>query len=176
MNRRQAIERVSLLLGGLISAPALAGINDQRTWFGPSVLVTPEQEVLLAELADVIIPTTTTPGAKAAGVQQFIVRVMQDCYEMPKQERFYAGLATVETDSKTQFGSGFAALDAAQKIALVTQLMARDKPFFLTLKELTVAGYFTSEIGATKALAYLPVPGRLDGCVPLEKGQKAWQL
>lgn len=176
MNRRQAIERASLLLGGLISAPALAGINNQRTYFGPVVLTTPEQETLLAELADVIIPTTTTPGAKAVGVQKFIVRVMQDCYEKRQQEQFYASLATVETDSKTQFGTGFAALDATQKTALMTQLMTRDKPFFLTLKELTVSGYFMSEIGATQALAYLPVPGRLDGCLPLEKGQRAWQL
>ncbi|HAK76772.1 MAG TPA: twin-arginine translocation pathway signal, partial [Runella sp.] len=46
----------------------------------------------------------------------------------------------------------------------------------LRMKELTVTGYFTSEIGATKALEYLPIPGRFEGCVPLKPGQKAWAL
>jgi hypothetical protein len=44
------------------------------------------------------------------------------------------------------------------------------------LKQLTVAGYFTSEIGATKALAYLPVPGKFQGETRLQPGQKAWAL
>jgi hypothetical protein len=50
------------------------------------------------------------------------------------------------------------------------------REFFKTLKHLTVLGYFNSEIGATQALAYLPVPGRFDGSAPFEPGQKAWAL
>jgi hypothetical protein len=44
------------------------------------------------------------------------------------------------------------------------------------MRELTVVGYFTSEIGATKALAYLPIPGRFEGDIALEPGQKTWVL
>ena len=44
------------------------------------------------------------------------------------------------------------------------------------MKELTVTGYFTSEIGATQALEYLPVPGKFEGDVPLKPGQKAWAI
>jgi hypothetical protein len=44
------------------------------------------------------------------------------------------------------------------------------------MKQLTVAGYFTSEIGATKALAYLPIPGRFEGEVAMTPGQKTWAL
>jgi hypothetical protein len=42
------------------------------------------------------------------------------------------------------------------------------------LKELTLLGFFTSEVGATQALRYLPVPGKYDGNVPYKKGDKAW--
>ena len=42
------------------------------------------------------------------------------------------------------------------------------------LRELTVLGYFTSEVGATQALAYEAVPGGYRGCVDLKPGQKAW--
>ena len=176
MNRRQTIARLSLLLGGIISEPVLADIEHRRLYFGPAVRVTPGQKDLLAELAETIIPTTDTPGAKAANVGPFIVRVMRDCYEKPAQESFYSSLAAVETRSQCQFNTTFARLDAAQKNTLVRQLAEQDKPFFLTLKELTVSGYFMSEIGATQALAYLPVPGQFNGCVPLKKDQKAWQI
>lgn len=163
-------------MGAMLSAPTLAGAMGRVTNTGPSVAVSPDQEALLAEVADVIIPTTSTPGAKAAGAEKFIVRVIRDCYPKADQEKFYAGLAKLDADSKTKFGKGFAALENAQKIDMVKHAMTEDKPFFLRMKELTTTGYFTSEIGATKALEYLPVPGQFNGCMPMKPGQKAWAL
>ncbi len=176
MKRREAIQRAALMMGGILSAPTLAGAMGRVINTGPSVAVTPEQEALLAEVADVIIPTTTTPGAKAAGAEKFIVRVMRDCYPKEDQEKFYAGLAKLDEASKTKFSKGFAALDTAQKNEMVKQTTVDDKPFFRTMKELTTTGYFTSEIGATKALEYLPVPGQFNGCAPMKPGQKTWAL
>lgn len=164
------------MMGVMLSAPTLAGAMGRVTNTGPSVAVSPDQEALLAEVADVIIPNTSTPGAKAAGAEKFIVRVMRDCYPKADQEKFYAGLAKLDADSKTKFGKGFAALENAQKIDMVKQTMTEDKPFFLRMKELTTTGYFTSEIGATKALEYLPVPGQFNGCMPMKPGQKAWAI
>lgn len=176
MNRREAIQQAALLMGGVLAAPTLAGAMGRVTNTGPSVLVTPDQELLLAEVADVIIPTTTTPGAKAAGAEKFIVRVMRDCYPKADQEAFYAGLAKLGASSQTKFGKAFTALDGPQKIEILKQTMTDDKPFFLRMKELTTTGYFTSEIGAVQALAYLPVPGRFEACIPLKPGQKTWAL
>ncbi len=176
MNRRDALQHVALLFGSMISAPAMAGALGEKTYFGESVPVNAEQEAFLSELADVIIPTTSTPGAKAAGVEKFIVRVMRDCFPKEDQEKFYAGLTQLNTDSRTAFGKSFVELDASQKIQAVKSLTTSNKDFFLRVKELTVTGYFTSEIGATKAMEYLPIPGRFEGCVPLKPGQKAWAL
>ena len=52
------------------------------------------------------------------------------------------------------------------------------RPFILTMKELALLGFFTSEVGATQILQYLPVPGRLDVCIPMrEAGNgKTWAL
>jgi hypothetical protein len=52
------------------------------------------------------------------------------------------------------------------------------RPFILTMKELTLLGFFSSEVGATQILQYLPVPGRLQACIPLsEAGNgKTWAL
>jgi len=176
MNRREAVQRVALMMGGVLAAPLMAGVMGQVTNSGTSVTVTAEQQAFLAEVADVIIPTTDTPGAKAAGVEKFIVRVMRDCYKKEDQEKFYAGLAKLDADSQTKFGKGFIGLDLSQKNEMVRLSTTTDKPFFQRMKELSVTGYFTSEIGATKALAYLPIPGKFEGCIPLKKGQKAWAL
>ena len=163
-------------MGGMISAPLMAGIMGEKLNSGPSMAISAEQEALLAEVADVIIPTTTTPGAKAAGAEKFIVRVMRDCYTMEDQQKFYGGLEKLNNDSKEVYQKGFTALDAAQKKDMVTRSTKTDKPFFLQMKGLTVTGYFTSEIGATQALDYLPIPGRFDGSWLMPKGQKSWAL
>jgi hypothetical protein len=171
MNRREAIQQASLLLGGMISTPVWAGVMGEVLNTGSSVAVSAAQEALLADLADVIIPTTKTPGAKAAGAEKFIVRVMRDCYVKADQEKFYASLAKFDQDC-----GGFAKLNEAERTAAVKKLTTTDKEFFLRMKELTVTGYFTSKIGATEALAYLPVPGRFESCMPLNKEQKTWAL
>jgi hypothetical protein len=46
--------------------------------------------------------------------------------------------------------------------------------YFTLMKQLTLLGYFTSEIGATQALRYVAVPGKYEGCIPYKKGDKAW--
>lgn len=174
--RRDALQRLSLLLGGALSAQLSAGVLGQVLNTGTSVEVTPDQVKLLAEAADTIIPDTDTPGAKAAGAEQFIVRVLRDCYVWEEQAEFYAGLAKLDAASRSAHGRGFAGLDAAQRKAQMALTAKSDKAFFVRLRELTITGYFTSEIGATKALVYLPIPGRFEGDVPLAPSQKAWAL
>jgi hypothetical protein len=185
VNRREAIQRVAILMGGMISAPAMAGINGQKT-HATFVQFTASQESLVAEIADIIIPTTDTPGAKAAGVEKFILRVVQDCYPEANQQIFAAGLAKLDADCQTRFGKGFVDATITQrKDALTTNMLESDAirkntksqpTFFFMIKELTTTGYFTSEIGATKALEYLPIPGKFDGCMPLSPTQKTWAL
>ncbi|MCE7063928.1 gluconate 2-dehydrogenase subunit 3 family protein [Dyadobacter sp. CY326] len=176
MNRREAVQKITFLLGGTLSAPLMAGIMGERLNFGPSLELSADQEALLADVADVIIPTTGTPGAKAAGADKFITRIMRDCYEIADQKKFYSGLDKIDAQSKEVYGKGFSALDATQKNDIVKRTTVSDKPFFLQMKGLTITGYFTSEIGATQALDYLPIPGRFDGSWPMPKGQKSWAL
>nr|WP_235832172.1 gluconate 2-dehydrogenase subunit 3 family protein [Aquirufa rosea] len=189
INRREAVQRVVMLMGGVVSAPAMAGLRGEKLNHGAFVQVTAEQESLLAEVADVIIPSSSTPGAKAAGVEKFIVRVVRDCYPKEDQEHFYAGLAKLEANCQAKTGKSFTQANAVEKKDILTGIMLESDaertanrgkkaptPFFFMMKELTTTGYFTSEIGATKALEYLPIPGKFDGCMPLAPGQKTWAL
>jgi hypothetical protein len=66
--------------------------------------------------------------------------------------------------------------EAAEKAKGNTAFKKEEMPthYFTMIKQLTLWGYFTSEPGATKALRYVAVPGRYDGCIPYKKGDKAW--
>jgi hypothetical protein len=176
MNRRDAVRNISLILGGVLSAELTAALQGQVLNTGAPLAASPGQEALLAEAADTILPTTDTPGAKAAGVEKFIVRVLRDCYRPEAQIRFYDGLARLDGAGRAAHGRAFTELTAEQRHGVLLAATKTDKAFFLLLKQLTVAGYFTSKIGATKALAYLPIPGRFQGETPLQPGQKAWAL
>jgi hypothetical protein len=176
MNRREAVQRLALLFGGVLSTELTAGLMGQVINTGPSIPFSPDQEILLAELADVIIPTTDTPGAKAAGVEKFIIRVMRDCYRKDEQLKFHEGLAKFESSCKEKFSKSFVQLDNTQKHEAVSLAAKNQSAFFRSMRQFTISGYFTSEIGATKALEYLPIPGKFQGDVPLKPGQKAWAI
>ncbi len=176
IDRRVALERISLMLGGALSPQMTAAVMGQTLNAGEKLDVSDAQKTLLAEVADVIIPTTDTPGAKAAGVEEFIVRVIRDCYVIEDQQNFYEGLARIDTASQKAHETNFVDLDSEQKIGIVEETVKNDRDFFKWMKELTVVGYFTSEIGATEALVYLPIPGKFEGDLPMQPGQKAWAI
>lgn len=176
LHRRDALQRVAWILGGTLSAELTAGLLGQVLHLGDRVPVTAETTALLAEIADVIIPPTQTPGAKAAQAEAFVIRVLRDCYPYAEQASFYRELDRLKDECQKRFSKPFAQLDTPQKDALVLYAAQHLKGFFSKMRSLTIAGYFSSEIGATQALEYLPIPGRFEGAAPLKPGQKAWAL
>ncbi len=170
IKRREAVQAVTLAVGAMLTPGLMRESVAQETSHNG------DPAALLAELAEVIIPTTDTPGAKAAGVEKFIVRVLRDCHTPEEVTRFYAGLSTLERECHSTHGKPFGALSPEQKSEFLRAFALPNKPFFSKLKQLTVTGYFNSEIGATQALAYIQIPGRFQGSVALEKGQKTWAL
>lgn len=191
MNRREAIQRAGMVLGYAISAPVLAGVlkgckASPELTFTP-VFLTQEQAKLISEVAEIIIPKTDTPGAKDVGVPGFVDLMVKECFKPEDQELFTTGLKEFDDGAKTAMGDLFLDLDAEKQAAYVKQVhdaaveaakdpANRDKPrpFILTLKELTLVGFFTSEPGATQVLQYEAVPGAYKGCVPLAEVGKAW--
>jgi hypothetical protein len=176
MKRREAIQLVSLSLGAYFSSPLAGNARAQLTSPTEGIVPSAAQEAFIAEVADVIIPTTDTPGAKAAGVEKFIIRVLKNCHQPDEQKRFYNGLSEFDAEITKRFSQPFSQLTDAQKKDALQSYASRNKSFFLRMKQLTVTGYFNSEIGATQALAYLPIPGRFQGSVPMEPNQKTWAL
>ena len=188
VTRREAILRVSALLGGATLVGQSAWLAGCTTAPRSSANLFSESDVaLLDEVADTILPPTKTPGAKAAGVGPFIAMMVTDTYDPPEQRVFVDGLAALEDESRAQNGGGFIASSPAQRVALLERLdreaieygrrlgsEGRPPHYFRLIKELTMLGYFTSEIGCTQALRYIETPGRFDPCVTYTAGEKAW--
>lgn len=195
LNRRAAIQRVSYLVGGAVATPTLLGIM-QSCQQSPVLNWTPqflseEQSQLLSALTELIIPKTDTPGAIEAGVPSFIDSMLDQCLDSEAQNLFTEGLTKLQQVSLEEHNSEFLKLDdniqsdllktvAAEENEIIPQnafgSYGRPRTFFKQLKQLTLLGYFSSEMGATQALEYVQVPGSYQGCTTLKPGQKAWAV
>lgn len=189
ISRRDALRRLTVVVGGALSAPTvsavLSGVRAEPAPPGwtPRAL-TPRQAELLGLLVDRIIPPTDTPGAKDAGVPVFIDKLLDDWVNPDDRARFWRGLAAVDEAMQEAHGVAFSEATSEHQDAMVTRLdreaiearraRTRPLPFFATLKEWTVVGYYTSEVGATQELRWLAIPGRYDGDLPLEEVGRAW--
>ncbi|RRB07237.1 gluconate 2-dehydrogenase subunit 3 family protein [Larkinella rosea] len=173
--RREALQRLALLVGTTLSLPVQAALRGE-TSAGVPLVFAADQQKMIADLAEVILPATDTPGAKAAGVDRFIEYVIGHCTVPAQQETFQKGLQQTDAFSRTAYGKAFSELDPTQQTEIVRQLTQREKQFFQNIRELTIVGFFTSELGATKVAEYLPIPGRFQGDIPLKPGQKVWAI
>lgn len=186
IDRKEAIKRTALIIGGTVFAPNILGVLQGCTaqpgldW--EPVLFTNKQARLVTSLVDVIIPADEDPSASEAGVPAFIESMINDVYTDEQQAEFLEGLDAFAEKSRLELGSEYyesAEEDRYQFTYNENQNSLniepdQDTPFFLRFKELTILGYFTSEVGATQVLRYEAVPGMYNGCMPFEEVGKTW--
>ena len=186
MNRREALERVVLILGGTVVGGAAFLQGCKSTDSAVAFSLTPEQIAFLDEVAETIIPATSTPGAKAAKVGEFMNVMVTDCYDQKDQAIFSEGMTAIEKRCNDLHKVGFMQATPEQRTALLNTINGELKEYnatkkeqdpthyFAMMKQLTLLGFFTSEVGATQALRYVAIPGKYEGCVPYNKGDRAW--
>ena len=283
IDRREAVKRVTALLGGIAlvgGGGLLTGCRDDDAApdsaaadTAAAPLFSEEEIAFLDEVADTILPETSTPGAKAAKVGAFMAVAVTDSYRAPEQQAFRDGLRLLDERSRAMHAVGFLQATPAQRLALLevldreqyddtrrrgeerarraaaadsaaradsiarrdstrasartgaargggdttrgglqgqgparpvdstdaaagdahlpdqrqendpaadagtaTAAIVADPPphYFRMMKELAMVGYFTSEIGYTRAMRYRETPGRFDPCVPHAPGETLW--
>ncbi len=206
LTRREVMVSVTTLLGGtaLIGGDALLAFSfderalDAATTQGTGEF-TAEQVALLDEIAETMLPETSTPGAKAAKTGAFMALMVTATYTEADRQVFRAGLSHLDAACRAMHGAGFMQASPAQRLALAETLDREQKTameeranaprsrapaapavegqpahYFRMMKELALLGYFTSEIGYTKAMRYVESPGRFEPCVPHAPGDKTW--
>jgi len=147
----------------------------------------PQQNGMVTTISEIIIPQTDTPGAKAARVNEFIDLILTEWYDDEEKSIFLTGLAEVDTRTRDLFGENFVdcgeklqveilrALDdeVAEARAEVRRGSTRRRPpernFFFMIKQLTLIGYYTSQIGFEQELHGEIIPARHAACVPLDQ-------
>ncbi|HKQ12079.1 MAG TPA: gluconate 2-dehydrogenase subunit 3 family protein [Steroidobacteraceae bacterium] len=189
LNRRELLQRVAVLMGGALSAPAVLGVlygcsaKPSATW--QPLFLSKEEGAIVEEVAELILPRTTTPGAKDVGVPAFIDVILKDAYPAEDQARFVSDLKDFEADVQRAHGKSFLELPQAERMKILQAAHddaaaaekkqaddevpagERKRPFVLMMKELTLLGFFTSQVGATQVLQYEAVPGGFQACIPI---------
>jgi hypothetical protein len=214
ITRRQAIQHVAAMLGGaaLIGGDRLLAVSFDEAAFARAMAqgvgtFTAADVALLDEIAETILPETSTPGAKAAKTGAFMALMVTDVYGDAAQQVFRDGMRAVDEACRRAHGTAFMPATPAQRLTVLEALdreqkqvmdarvpapsnrapapsafapenspeLRRIEPhYFRMMKELTLLGYFTSEIGCTKALRYIEAPGRFDPCAPHAPGDRSW--
>jgi hypothetical protein len=186
MNRREAVWRIAVLMGGAMVGSELLLSGQAIPAKKPTAAFTDDDRALLDEVGETIVPATDIPGAKAVGIGAFMTMMVNDCYNDRQHAVFAEGLVKINDACRAKYGTPFLGSTPAQRTELAngldaeqkayTAAKAKDDPahYFRMMKELAILGYFTSEIGCTQAVTYLEVPGAYHGDVPFKKGDKAW--
>jgi hypothetical protein len=148
LDRREAIRRVSLMLGGvaLVGGDALLKAVPDRT--RASSLFPADDVALLDEVAETILPATRTPGAKAAKTGAFMALMVQDSYDADKQRIFRDGIAKIDDATRAAHGVDFMAATPAQRLA-VLKVIDKEQQEYSGARE---------EEHRVKSLAYLDDP------------------
>lgn len=183
MNRRELLKLIAIATGlPLIGADVLTAAENAAKPAGATHVFTPEEIRFLDEVAETIIPRTSTPGAKDAEVGAFMAVYAADCYTDDQRTLFLSAISDIEKRSQAEHKKAFLELTAEQRQALLAALdkqakaeQTPAKPHAFTLvKQLTLLGFFTSKIGATEVLVYDEIPGGFEDRVPYKKGTPAW--
>lgn len=158
MERRTVLKLIAA--GVLPGSGGLVQLGCQQDGYRPEFFSDSQFELLDA-LTEVILPADGhSPGAKAALVARYIDIVASD--GTPEaQEEFRAGLEAVAELARDRFQSDFAACDASQQDEIVAEMARNEESprsaterFFAVLKQATIHGYYTSEVGIHQDLGY----------------------
>lgn len=198
MERRELLKMIMAATG-----VAMVGIPVNAYEIGKPVPLsetafTPEDVMLFNEIAEVIIPRTDTPGAKDANVGEMALVIASDCYSEAERNALIKGFKSIDRQCRTRFKTPFLLLNKEQMKLFVTSLDDEAKAYnqkkniyylgstpngdnaenvphhFTLIKQLTIFSFFTSKVGATKALRFEALPGKYNGNLDYKKGDRAW--
>ncbi len=191
IDRREILTRAAMLMGGAISSGAVAAVLGGCTAVpqpagstSKTTFLNPEEMKTATVIAEQIIPRTDTPGAIDVGVPAYMDKCLAGFYKDKERGIVRAGLARVDKDAQAKGGKTFSELSSDDQVALMkvydkeayeqNRKPGADPHFFRILKELTLTGFCTSQVGATKFLKYAQSPGPFRGDIPYSEIGKAW--
>jgi len=172
LKRREAIKQLFCITAGMAIIPSCMSDRSKSAILVKNIKITSDEEAMLAELCETILPKSSTPGAKDISSHLFVLKMVDDCRKKEDQDRFLTGMKAFEEKCKSTAGKDFMGSTPHERKAVLASIIAdKDeesylKYFFKTVKGLTIQSYTASEFFMTKVQVYELVPGRYHGCVP----------
>jgi hypothetical protein len=177
MDRRKVLKNIAIVSGGLITLPqwmVSCGVSD--TTVHQTSFSSAEQKIL-ASITDTIIPAGNSIGALSVGVDKFLQKLIDDCYEKDVQDNIKTQIKALETSAQSIHKKLFADCIQSQREGLLLKLSAsevkEEKDFFNLMKSETIRGFNTSQKVMTEYLNYKVAPGHYYGCVDIKTGDHA---
>ena len=177
MDRRKALKNLAIVSGGLITLPqwmvscGLSDSNVHHTSFSAS------EQKILASISDTIIPAGNSIGALTVGVDKFLQKLIDDCYEKDVRDNIKTQLKGLDGSAKAKYQRSFADCTQAQREELVLKLstsaIKAEKDFFDQIKSETIRGFNTSQKVMQEYLGYKIAPGHYYGCVDIKSTDHA---
>jgi len=180
MDRRSALKTTTLMLGYAVSATTTAAILGGCK-ADPDPLWTPafmdmDQAKTIDKITSLIIPTTDTPGATEAMVGRYMDGMLKNYADEEERKLFTEFMTSFATKCTDEHGKLFHKLDEETQLGIVKGMLDEENEAMMKIREMTIAGYCTSEAGATNLLVYDPIPGAQKGCIPFEEVGGIWAL
>ena len=163
MNRRETIKSLGFislnaLYPGVLSS-FLAGCKSGDNSGKPFVFFNPDEQSLIKEVIDIILPATRTKSASEVGVHYFLDGIFAVCLNNDQQALIRKGLSDLNSNWQSE-------ADKTKTIKALDEQAykgVQKSAWFKTLKQYTLIGFFTSEEGTTRAGDYQKIPERFIG-------------
>jgi hypothetical protein len=180
MNRRLVLKHLAVASAAAMLLPSCVADPKKVSIALNNLKITGDEEALLGDLADVIIPETDTPGARAVGAHLFSLVMVDDCMTKPEQEKYLKGMRSFDETIKSITGKSFIKASVKERAELLTAFeQARDKAseetnvFYWRTRGYILQGYLSSQHFLTNVKVYHHIPGpHFKGCTPVTIEQK----
>ncbi len=197
MNRRSALKKAGVLAGSAVAIPSFFSLlqsckSENRLGWQP-LFFTETEAKTIAAILDMILPRTDTPGALDVKSDIFIDKVIAKTYDEEAQAKMRTEIAAFNSECEKNFGNAFVELNPADREKVLQAAeknsgkfspgvwgtaVGKQEPigFYRSIKSMAIWAYFTSEEIGKNVLAYDPIPGTYEPCMPLSEGQNRWSL
>jgi hypothetical protein len=177
MDRRSVIRNIAYISVGAVILPACTQNKKRVSTALKNLKISGDQEQMLADLTQTILPSAGGTGAGAKELQShlFALMMIDDCSSSEDQKKFIDGFKLFDDAVQKKYSTSFSKCSAEQKIEVLKDLEAKKnysedvRGFYNTVKKLTVQSYTSSQDYMVNVLKYNIIPGKYKGSVPVSQ-------
>jgi hypothetical protein len=198
MNRRAVIKNLALVVGSAVLLPSCLKNGGTATIALKHLNLNSDQEKLIGDICETIIPKTNTPGAKDLNLHLFTLKMLDECYTKKDQQTIVKGSTEFDSMVQKKYNQSFSDLSVKDREAVLNGIEQdakkaggvkapagrNTKPqktvdtnplfaFYWAVKQQTLFGYTTSQYFMTKQVVYELVPGRYNAHFPVKNLKQA---